>query len=148
MIDETPVHADQMAHNRRIVAYVVACVAVPYGELYALFADASLPDDKARNTFNKRLSYLLEQKRLVADGRAARRIFTPGELANAALAPRVYHSPKPIPIEATAPTWIGTKATPRQVDLMFGPVYVPGPGPVLRPGALDHQQCKSLRTQR
>lgn len=28
---------------------------------------------------------------------------------------------------------------PRRMDVMFGPVYVPGPGPTLRPGALDYK---------
>jgi len=29
------------------------------------------------------------------------------------------------------------RTPPRQVNVMFGPVYVPGAGPTLRPGAMD-----------
>lgn len=42
------------------------------------------------------------------------------------------------PAPAAVPHTVRAGLTPaRQVDLMHGPVYVPGAGPVLRPGALD-----------
>jgi hypothetical protein len=43
--------------------------------------------------------------------------------------------PAPPPLPGVAP--------PRQVQVMFGPVYVPPAAPTLRPGALDHKACAS-----
>lgn len=50
---------------------------------------------------------------------------------------RWYPGPRPAP--GAAPN----VALPRQVQVMFGPVYVPPRGPALRAGALDHQACAS-----
>lgn len=38
----------------------------------------------------------------------------------------------------------GVVVPPRQFDIMRAPVYQPGPGPALRPGALDFQRYPSV----
>lgn len=42
-----------------------------------------------------------------------------------------------------APQGLPGVAPPRQVQVMFGPVYVPPRAPALRPGAMDFKACAS-----
>ena len=50
---------------------------------------------------------------------------------------------EPLAASRSLPAPPANVAPPRQVQVMFGPVYVPPRGPALRAGALDHQACAS-----
>lgn len=133
--------AAQQERLSRMVAYVTDCVAVPYGELFALFADDdSLDNTQAHKTFNRRIDYLLARRRImVIAGRSKTRVFAPSP----ADVPSTDQAPKQQPkIEQP---FVAKVAAPRCVNLMFTPVYVPGPGPFLRSGSQDHLRFKSLQ---
>lgn len=53
--------------------------------------------------------------------------------------PHVRYYPGPRPAPAPLPN----VAPPRQVQVMFGPLYVPPPAAALRAGALDFKACAS-----
>lgn len=126
--------------NRAIVDHLRTAGPCSALALMDLFCEGESED--ARRAFRKRLNYLADAGALVAIGSWRGRQFDagppdayiPGADARRVRVRGPAKAPPPPPANV---------APPRQVQVMFGPLYVPPRAPALRPGALDFKACAS-----
>lgn len=125
--------------NRAIVAYLRTAGPCSAATLMGVFCKGGA---EARRSFRKRLRYLADAGALVTHGSWRLRVFEAGPPdAHIPGGPRPPRTASAAANSLPAPP--ANVAPPRQVQVMFGPVYVPPRGPALRAGALDHQACAS-----
>jgi hypothetical protein len=121
--------------NQDILAHVAKYQPCGFGELYDLFGDVQT-DNKTKERFRSRLNYLAESGQLQAKGTAGHRRWSlPADEDESDLIEAFDPAPMP--------AWLSAPVPSPKNDVMNGPLYVPGAGPVLRPGALDFKRCAS-----
>jgi hypothetical protein len=114
-----------------------------YGLLFDQFGDMDLPRNQAHHKFGRRLEYLLGQGRIDYSGRGRQRKFRMMVVAKPR-PPALDPTQMPVLTAAqAAASYLGPKVPAREVDVMHGEVYAPGPGLALRPGALDFKRYGS-----
>lgn len=123
-LSHTPQRARGEALNPLRRAILEFVRARPSGCTFAQVAAATghLPGSSGPN-LRANLNYLAKKDQLHYSGEREHKRWHPG--------------PRP------APQGLPGVAPPRQVQVMFGPVYMPPRAPALRPGALDFKACAS-----
>jgi hypothetical protein len=120
-----------------------------FAELYTLFSHVQGSLGSFHTTpgnLRGRLAHLELKGYVTSHGRGDTRVYRLGDLS--AMPTRPKAGTKAAPTVRRAPA--GSKAAdcgmptpPRQYDVMFGPVYQPGPSPALRAGSQDFRQLRS-----
>lgn len=123
-----------------------------FAELYALFSQIQGSLGSFHTTpgnLRGRLAHLELKGYVTSHGRGDQRRYHLGYLsamptrpkAGAQAAPKVRRVPS-VHSRANAAD-CGMPTPPRQYDVMFGPLYEPGPSPALRAGSQDFRQLRS-----
>ena len=117
-------------------------------ELYALFAHIQGSLGSFHTTpgnLRGRLAHLELKGYVTSEGRGDQRVYHLGDLSTMPTRPKAGAQPAPkvrrVPAGKEADC--GLPTPPRQYDVMFGPVYRPGPSPALRAGSQDFRQLRS-----
>lgn len=117
----------QSVTSLAIINFVAKTGPCGFEQLAEIFEEHGT--EESRDKFRRQLNHLRDSGRLKAAGTGRRRTW--------ALGPLPYGPGQPRQRTPAPPRYVGPIVPPRRVDVMFGPVYRPGPGPALRPGALD-----------
>lgn len=120
-------------------------------QLYAHFANFQ-GQEVSRRTFSLHLTRQRTYGKLQTRGMGAELVWELGPMAigqsvdtprKSGKANKAAASAQDEEAEEPLPRYVGAIVPPRQVDVMHSPVYVPKPGPSLRPGAMDFKNCGS-----
>ena len=129
-----------LEHNRNqeLVDHITAHEPVKFAALADLFCAKPLTTTGIKR-LRARLSYLVDVGRITVSGETHQRAWSGPDHAVAPPSTK-----RAMALHPASKPHLGQVVPPAQYDVMRAPPWRPGPGPVMRPGAMDHLAARSV----